>query len=278
MPRSAWVLFLGTFLNRFGSFVVPFLALNAGWAFGPATAGFLAEYSFFWLFLGDAISSLLFGIVAWVALPRGVRSTHQDASWNQVLARLARDTKFLQVVAASLAVALVFFQMSSSFGLHVTHHGFSATTYGALISLNGVLIVLFELPLTAITSRYPARRVMALGFVLVGGGFALNAFATTLPALVCVMLVFTLGEMISMPVSAAYVADLAPVEMRGRYMGAYGLTWAVALIFGPALGLMLFQYHPPVLWVCCGGLGLLAACVILGRTGEMGRYADRSGA
>lgn len=110
MPRSAWVLFLGTFLNRFGSFVVPFLALNAGWAFGPATAGFLAEYSFFWLFLGDAISSLLFGIVAWVALPRGVRGTHQDASWNQVLARLARDTKFLQVVAASLAVALVFFK------------------------------------------------------------------------------------------------------------------------------------------------------------------------
>lgn len=374
LPRSAWVLFLGTFLNRFGSFVVPFLALymtrmgysvseagvaigaygfgnlvasalgghladtigrrktivlsmvsgavammclsqarsftalvllaslagltaelyrpassalladlvpagqrvtafsayrlalNAGWAFGPATAGFLAEYSFFWLFLGDALSSLLFGVVAWVALPRGVRGTHQDASWTQVLERLARDTKFLQVVAASLAVALIFFQMSSSFGLHVTRHGFSAGTYGALISLNGVLIVMFELPLTAITSRYPARRVMALGFVLVGGGFALNAFATTLPLLLCVMLVFTLGEMISMPVSAAYVADLAPVEMRGRYMGAYGLTWAVALIFGPALGLMLFQYHPPVLWVGCGGLGLLAACVILART------------
>ena len=74
-------------------------------------------------------------------------------------------------------------QMASTFGVHVTHLGFSAATYGALISMNGALVVLCELPLTTITRRFPARRVLAAGYLLIGLGFALNAFAHTVPAL-----------------------------------------------------------------------------------------------
>src|SRR5213592_392001 len=55
------------------------MAFNAGWAFGPATAGFLAEHSFFWLFIGDALTSVLFGIVAWFALPHGIRSSEEES-------------------------------------------------------------------------------------------------------------------------------------------------------------------------------------------------------
>src|SRR2546422_7555700 len=61
------------------------LAFNAGWAFGPATAGFLAAHSFFWLFVGDAATSLLFGWVAWKALPRGVKSDQVQVTWSAAL-------------------------------------------------------------------------------------------------------------------------------------------------------------------------------------------------
>ena len=54
---------------------------------------------------------------------------------------------------------------------------------GSVISLNGALIVLCELPLTTFTRRFPARKVMALGYALIGGGFALNYFAHSVPAL-----------------------------------------------------------------------------------------------
>jgi len=120
------------------------------------------------------------------------------------------------------------------------------------------------LPLTTITRRFPARRVMALGYLLVGGGFALFAFAHTIAALVLAMTVVTFGEMVTIPVSAAYVADLAPVHMRGRYMGAYGLVWAAALIIGPGLGMKMLSFGPVVLWLCCGALGFFAAAIILG--------------
>src|SRR5436189_118111 len=99
------------------------MAFNAGWAFGPATAGFLAEHGFFWLFLGDATTSVLFGLVAWFALPRGVRSKEQKASWGEALKTLRHDTQFHQAMFAALAIALVLFQMSSTFGLNVTHLG-----------------------------------------------------------------------------------------------------------------------------------------------------------
>ena len=239
------------------------MAFNAGWAFGPATAGFLAEHSFSWLFVGDAFTSLLFGVVAWLALPHGVRGSAKESGWPEAIKVLALDKRLHQVLMASLAISLVFFQMSSTFGLHVTSCGLSSATYGGLLSLNGALVVCFELLLTSFTQRLPARRTMAVGYLLVGAGFALNAIAHGAPAFALAMIVFTFGEMVAMPVSAAYVAELAPAHLRGRYMGMVGFTWALALTVGPALGMLIYARSPLCLWLSCGSLGGLAALIIL---------------
>lgn len=238
------------------------LALNAGWAFGPAAAGFLAEHSFAWLFVGDAITSALFGCVALLFLPHGLRAEHREAGWPRALASIRRNPLFLQAVAASLVIAPVMYQMASTFGLHVTGCNLPPWVYGVLISGNGVLVVLFELPLTRITSRWPPRKILAIGYVLLGAGFAMNTFATTVPLLVLVVITFTFGEMICMPVSAAYTVNLAPAEMRGRYMGVYGFSWAMAIVCGPVIGMTLFSINPVLLWTVCGVLGVLAAIII----------------
>jgi MFS family permease len=237
-------------------------SFNAGFAFGPATAGLLAAYGYFWLFAGDAATSVLFGLVALLALPRGSRGTDRNAGWSEALRVLRRDHKLHQLLLANFAIGLVFFQMGSTFGLYVTHLGFSAAVYGAVISLNGALIVFCELPLTRFTRRFPARRVMASGYLLCALGFALNAFAHTIPALVICMIIFTTGEMITMPTGAAYLANLAPPEFRGRYMGVAGLTWAAALIIGPVSGMRLFAASPVTYWTICATAGLFAAIVI----------------
>ena len=100
------------------------------------------------------------------------------------------------------------------------------------------------------------------GYLLIGVGFGLNAFAHTIPALAGAMLIFTLGEMCAMPVASAYIADLSPIHLRGRYTGMIGLTWAFALVCGPNLGLALFSISPTATWLTCGALGLLAAVII----------------
>jgi MFS family permease len=241
------------------------MAFNAGWAFGPATAGFLAVHGYFWLFVGDAVSSILFGCVAFFALPRGVTVQSRDSTWRDAWQVLRRDYRLHQMLLAAFAIAFVFLQMSSTFGLFVTQLGFSDATYGAILSLNGVLVVFCELPLTTITRRFPERKVIATGFLLIGAGFAFNSIAHSVAALAGCMALFTLGEMVAVPVSSAYIANLSPPHMRGRYSGVYGLTWASALIFAPAMGMKVLAYSQSLLWLSCGVLGVLAASIILAK-------------
>ena len=238
------------------------VSFNAGFAFGPATAGLLAAYGYFWLFAGDAATSVMFGLVALLALPQGSRTISQNASWSHALRVLRRDRQLHQLLLANFAIGLVFFQLGSTYGLHVTRMGFSAAVYGAIFSLNGALIVFCELPLTRLTRKYPAPQVMAAGHLICALGFVLNAFAHSIPALALCMIVFTTGEMLLMPTAAAYLANLAPPEMRGRYMGVAGLTWATALIIGPASGMRLYAIAPQVYWIAAAAIGVLAAVAI----------------
>jgi MFS family permease len=239
------------------------MAFNAGWAFGPATAALLATRGYFWLFVGDAATSALFGVIALIALPKGVRAAKSQSGWGVAIRDIAQNRQFHRIILASLCIAMVFFQMASTMGLHVTHLGYSAQDYGLLLSLNGAMVVCFELSLTTITRRYPARRVMALGYALGGIGFAVMGLAHSLLALAGGMAIFTLGEMASMPVASAYIADLAPASMRGRYMGVNTLVWSVGMMFGPALGMQLLAISPIALALGCGGAGLLASIIVL---------------
>jgi MFS family permease len=239
------------------------MSFNAGWAFGPATAGLLAKKSFTLLFLGDAATSVLYGLVAWFALPAGMRGARAAGTLVETFRVLRDDKRLRQVVCACLVIGVVFVQAFSTMSLEITSSGFSAATYGLVISFNGALVVLCELPLTTITKRYPARRVIAIGFLMIGVGFASNLLVRTLPLLVLTTVIFTFGEMISMPVTSAYVADLAPEDRRGLYMGTYGMVWAAAFVFGPSLGLFLFAISRSALWLLCGLLGLAAASIIV---------------
>ena len=248
--------------QRLRAFAAYRMAFNAGWALGPATAGFLMKYSFTWLFIGDAITSALYGVIALAFLPKGIRSERKEAGWVAAIPVMRQDRRFRSVLLSSFLIGFVFFQMISTFGLYVTSLGFSAWTYGLIISFNGLLVVFFELPLTGVAQRFGFERTMVVGYILTGVGFGANALATTVPALVACLIVFTLGEMLTAPLAASQCADLAPANMRGRYMGAFGFTWALALVVGPLIGTKLYTYHPLALWVACAGAAFAAAWVI----------------
>jgi MFS family permease len=249
--------------ERIPAFALNRLAINLGFAAGPAVAGLLAERSFFLLFLGDALTSAAFGVIALTTLPEGVRVRRGEERRGEAVRTMLRDRAFLFFLMSSVLGAFVYFQSQTTFPLHVRASGLSDADYGLLISLNGLAIVLFELPLVAITQRFPYRPVLTLGSLLVGLGFALNAFANELPELALTVLIWTLGEIIYAPVASAYVADIAPEHLRGRYQGAWGLTWGVAYVFAPALGAAIFAWSSDGLWLICGLLGLAAALLLI---------------
>src|SRR5207247_330911 len=116
--------------QRVTAFAAYRMALNAGFAFGPATAGLLAKKSFLWLFVGDAATSILYGLVAWFALPAGLRGTRAENSLLETVRVLRDDRRFRQVVCAALVVGLVFVQVFSTMSLEITRSGFSAWMLG----------------------------------------------------------------------------------------------------------------------------------------------------
>jgi MFS family permease len=248
--------------ERIPAFALNRLAINAGFAAGPAVAGVLAEESFFLIFLGDALTSAAFGMIALVALPEGVRVKRGEERRGEAIRTMLGDRAFLFFLISSVLGAFVYFQGQTTFPLHVRASGLSDSDYGLLISLNGLAIVLLELPLVAITQRFPYRPVLALGSVLVGLGFALNAVANDLPELALTVMIWTLGEIIYAPIASAYVADIAPEHLRGRYQGAWGLTWGLAFVLAPALGAAIFARSSDGLWLACGALGLAAAALL----------------
>src|SRR5258708_37344416 len=111
--------------QRFTAFAAYRMALNAGFAFGPATAGFLAKKSFLWLFIGDATASVLFGLVAWFALPSGLRSSEAGNTLFETVRVLRTDRRFRQALVAVLAGGLGVVEGFSTMSLGRTASGFS---------------------------------------------------------------------------------------------------------------------------------------------------------
>jgi MFS family permease len=249
--------------ERIPAFALNRLAINLGFAAGPAVAGLLAERSFFLIFLGDALTSAAFGVIALTRLPEGVRVRRGEERRGEAVRTMLHDRAFVFFLISSVLGAFVYFQSQTTFPLHVRASGLSDADYGLLISLNGLAIVLFELPLVAITQRFPYRPVLTVGSLLVGLGFALNAVANDLPELALTVLIWTLGEIVYAPVASAYVADIAPEHLRGRYQGAWGLTWGLAFVFAPAVGAAIFAWSADGLWLICGLLGLASALLLL---------------
>ncbi|HEV3485937.1 MAG TPA: MFS transporter [Vicinamibacterales bacterium] len=241
--------------QRIAAFGMYRFAINLGFAAGPATAGFLADRSFFLLFAGDALTSFIFGLVALVALPHGLRSSSKEEKPAEALRVALRDRPFVLFLLATLCVTWIEFQLHSTYPLYIQSLGYSTTTYGTLISLNGVMIVLFELLIISWTQRYPAQPLIALGYLLTGIGFALTGLATGLPALVATVVIWTIGEMIYAPVTGAYVTALAPERYRGRYMGLWVMMWSVGMLLGPYFGTLLYEYNSALLWIACAALG-----------------------
>ncbi|HEX2025403.1 MAG TPA: MFS transporter [Actinomycetota bacterium] len=244
------------------------MAINAGFAFGPAVAGLLAERSFLWLFVGEAVTSVVLGVVALIGLPSVPRSRRTEEPPGEALRALRADPRFVLFLVASALAASVYFQSTAALPLHVRDAGLSRAVYGGLISLNGLLIVLFELPLVGVTRRFSVGPTMAVGVILTGVGFALTGVAHTVGLLVATVVVWTVGEMVVAPVMNAYVAGIAPKHLRGRYQGAYVLTYSVALVVAPAVGTRVFAWSPTALWLGCGVTALIAAALLLRSAGD----------
>lgn len=269
--------------RRITGFAMYRLAVNAGVAAGPAVAGFLAERSFLWLFVGDALTSIIYGCTAYFALPKDGRRARDHADARTVATRMASDARLVRMLVATLALAFVVHQAYATFPIHLERSGFTPVIYGSLMSLNGLLIIVLELWVTTVTRRAPALIAIAAGILLNGLGFGAIGIAGSVSMLAVTVVIWTFGEMVFSPVGAAYIADIAPPDLRARYQAAWGFTFSLGLVLAPIGGTLLYSIRPSILWstclgVCLAAAGLIASAWLLERgTGTSGAFAASTG-
>ena len=229
---------------------------NMAWIIGPSIGGFVAGKSFFALFVIDAVVScfvaFLFFLLMPETKPEGQSEQSEENIFDTFLGYLQTltDLPYMAFLAASIVMGLVYQNMYNTLSVYLRDvHGFQPSNYGFLLTSSAIIVILFQFSVTRAIKYRPPFLMMALGVIFYMFGFGMFGFINAYALFVTAMVVITIGEMMIMPCSQALAANFAPVEMRGRYMAAYGMVWMVPSIIGPsAAGLILDYANPNMLW------------------------------
>jgi MFS family permease len=243
------------------------VVFNLAVVIGPLIGGLLATSSYLLLFVCDAITSLITAVIVYFTLHETYHPKEHgqgEQSMAQTFAGYGvplRDKVFVWFLFASALMALVYIQMNTTLAVYLRDvHGVQEQGFSYILALNAAMVVLFQFPLTRWVSRYRPLIIMAAGTILYAIGFAMYGFVSVYFFFLVAMVIVTLGEMLVSPTGQAIVAQLAPEDMRGRYMAVFGFSWVIPFAIGPLLaGLIIDNLNPNILWYAAGLLGLVAA-------------------
>jgi MFS family permease len=239
------------------------LALNVGTTAAPLIGAALAAISWNLLFWGEALADLGYAIIAVFALPRygaSAKPSDGSAAAAQKLRGflvLLSDRRFAVYTFALFINAVVYWQYVSVLPLAMRSAGLIIAWYAALVALNSIIVICFELLMTKVTQRWQPRVVVMIGFVLLGAGMSVYSVPWGVGVFVAGTLIWTLGEIVAGPTVFAYPAMVAPEGFRARYLGTSQAMFALGAAVGPAAGVAVWHAFGRAVWLWCG-----AACVV----------------
>jgi MFS family permease len=244
------------------------VTFNIAWIFGTALGGLIATRSFLALFLIDALLSTLLAVLLYFYLPesqpqRPALELNREpfvktiAGYRLVL----RDAAYMMFSLAGMISLFVYQQQYGSLAVYLRDvHHISSQSYGVLLAVAGLEVVLFQIWISRTIRKYPPFLMMGFGTLFFVAGFTLLGFVQGILLFLLCILLITIGEMITFPTNRVIVAGFAPAELRGRYMAIFDLGWALPATFGPAAaGLILDNYDPNLLWYVGGSLCVISA-------------------
>lgn len=242
------------------------VVFNLAVIIAPPIAGLLIAHSYLTLFLVDAVISIISAGIVFLFLPETKPQAHAHAkseTMKQTFAgygRVFKDTPFLAFIGVTVLMTLVYLNMNSTLGVYLRdQHGLPELRYGWLLSINAIIVVLFQFGVTRRLQHFKPLLMMAAGSLLYAIGFAMYGFVPTFALFILAMIIITIGEMVVSPFQQSLVASFAPEHMRGRYMAVSGLSWSISFTVGPYFaGLLLDSANPQLLWAFCGLIGTLA--------------------
>ena len=279
--NSAMIADLTSPAQRPHAYGLQYIAINLGFAVAAAGGGMIVSaMGYVWLFWIDAGTAIAFAAIILFALretlpaaaqsprPSETMMSSTSASGESVAPETALQAywqilthgTFMVFLLATLCLSMVYMQAMATLPLYLSDLGFDEGHYGRILSLNGAMIALLQIPVIAFVARYHRGSMLGVSAVVTGVGFGMTALAHTSWQFAATVAIWTTGEMMSASLVPSIVSDLSPTRLRARYMGMLSLSFSAGGVIGiPLGGLVLQRYGGRTLWTATLVFTMLAA-------------------
>lgn len=287
-------------------------AANFGFAIGPIIANQLVKISYALMFYAEAavlvfatiLMTVFFKEVGLGKRPRGevaparASQAAESAAGNAVehavkqtgesqrpqrfsvwrsYRRACADGALMSMVVLMFLYTLAYYQIVSGLPISMTQIGLGTDEYSSLLTINGGLLCLLQIPAIGLFQRMSNTRVLVLGMSITAVGYAFQIGANSWVAFAIATVLWTLGELGTFPIAATTVANIAPKDVRGTYQGLYNLVWSLSNAFSPLVGgWILNAFGSRVLWICCTVMFVIVAIGFYVTRGPRERAAARN--
>jgi len=272
--------------DRVAAFGLQRMGINLGWAVGPALGGFLAsviDYGevFFCAVIPLFVSAL---VMARLEEPPAAASAPAAAtriSLRAALAEAASRGELMLLLVCALVFSTVHIQLFATMSLYAKSElGLVERQIGLLYTINGVLVIVLQVPAVAIIRRLSAERALVIGCLIYSSAFLLIGAAGGAHLLALAVVVATSGEVVLTPAQESTVAELSDPTRLGRAFGLYGTMQMVGVAFAPLLGGIIYDHlrgAPMAMWGTLAGLSFVLA-LAYARFGSLNRRRLQGGA
>jgi predicted MFS family arabinose efflux permease len=254
------------------------VAANLGVTMGPPIGSlFLLVGGWTLFFPCVSLLALTAWFLAFRYLPKRGAYAPEGPPERGSLGVILQDRTFLVFMLASVFAWVVYVAYETVLPISlVESHGVPTWAWGFLLVVNPLLVTFFQLRLTRRVSGIPAARRWVVAMLLMGLPFLALGISSLLPVIVLILVLFVIGEMLWVPVSQSAVAGLAPEDLRGAYMGAFGGTAAMGFALAPFLGLQVRgAAGDTAMWAAFAAVAVVSA--VLGAIAIRGVGSRRAG-
>lgn len=287
-------------------------AANFGFAIGPIIANQLVKISYALMFYAEA-AVLVFATILMIVFfkevglgkrprsevaPARASQAAESAAGNAVehavkqtgesqrpqrfsvwrsYRRACADGALMSMVVLMFLYTLAYYQIVSGLPISMTQIGLGTDEYSSLLTINGGLLCLLQIPAIGLFQRMSNTRVLVLGMSITAVGYAFQIGANSWVTFAIATVLWTLGELGTFPIAATTVANIAPKDVRGTYQGLYNLVWSLSNAFSPLVGgWILNAFGSRVLWICCTVMFVIVAIGFYVTRGPRERVAARN--
>ena len=225
--------------NRTRCYSLNRLAINLGWAVGPAIGGILAGINFHLLFWVDGITCIIAAVLLQLFL--GEEPTSQKASAAPHIGPMSsplRDKSYTQMLLFLLLAVIAFFQIFSIVPVYFRDEmHLTPTVIGWLLAANGLIIALVEMVMVYnLEHKRPNTFYMIMGAFLIGASYLMLVFKAYMAMILLSIVTITFGEMLLFPFVNSFWVSRTNPHNRGSYAALFTMTFALANVLAPVIG------------------------------------------